>query len=110
MNYQMTYCIMIVNIIGECDKRPVLYTCMKILQNIGDVLLISNSSRLMRLSDTRDIGGHYQNTMIAVTMDGIDDFFDDFKYLHCFFISGVCFFCPWSKTYHVAPPLLAVKF
>lgn len=71
---------MVVNIIGECDKRPVLYTCMKILQNLGDVLLVSSSSRLMRLSDTREIGGHYQNTMIAVTADGIDDFFEDFKY------------------------------
>ena len=43
---------MVINIIGDCDKRPVLYTVMKICQTLGDVLLVSSSSRLMRLSDT----------------------------------------------------------
>lgn len=71
---------MVINIIGDCDKRPVLYTVMKICQNLGDVLLLSNSTRLRRLSDTRETYGYYQNTMIAITTDGVDDFFDDFKY------------------------------
>lgn len=71
---------MVINIIGDCDKRPVLYTVMKICQTLGDVLLVSNSTRLNRLSDTRELYGHYQNTMIAITQDGIDDFFEQFKY------------------------------
>lgn len=71
---------MIINIIGDCDKRPVLYTVMKICQSLGDVLLVSSSSRLIRLSDTRESYGHYQNTMVAITQDGIDDFFEDFMY------------------------------
>lgn len=71
---------MVINIIGECDKRPVLYTLMKICQTLGDVLVISNNTRLKRLSDTRETYGHYQNTMIAITSEGIDDFFDDFAY------------------------------
>lgn len=71
---------MVINIIGDCDKRPVLYTVMKICQSLGDVLLVSSSSRLIRLSDTRESYGHYQNTMIAITQDGIDDFFEDFMY------------------------------
>lgn len=71
---------MIINIIGDCDKRPVLYTVMKICQRLGDVLLVSSSSRLMRLSDTRVSFGHYQNTMIAVTLDGIDDFWEEYQY------------------------------
>lgn len=71
---------MVINIIGECDKRPVLYTCMKICQTLGDVLIVSNNTRLKRLSDTRETYGHYQNTMIAITSDGIDDFFDEFMY------------------------------
>lgn len=69
-----------INIIGACDKRPVLYACMKILQEFGDVLLITSSSRLIRLSDNGESCGHYQNTMICVTQDGIDDFFDQLKY------------------------------
>lgn len=71
---------MVINIIGDCDKRPVLYTVMKICQTLGDVLLVSSSSRLMRLSDTRESYGHYQNVMVTVTQDGIDDFFDNFEY------------------------------
>ena len=69
-----------INLIGECDKRPVLYTLMKICQELGDVLLITSSSRSNRLSDTRDTYGHYQNTMIAVTHDGLDDFLENFVY------------------------------
>ena len=72
---------MIINIIGNCDKRPVLYTVMKICQTLGDVLVITNNARLLRLSDTWDSFGHYQNTMIAYTQEGIDDFLDDFAYL-----------------------------
>lgn len=72
---------MIINIIGDCDKRPVLYTVMKICQTLGDVLVVSSSSRLARLSDTRESCGHYQNTMIAITHEGIDDFFENFPYV-----------------------------
>lgn len=71
---------MLINIIGDCDKRPVLYTVMKICQRLGDVLLVSSSSRLNRLSDTRAPFGHYQNTMIAVTQEGIDDFWENYRY------------------------------
>lgn len=71
---------MVINIIGDCDKRPVLYTVMKICQSLGDVLLVTSSSRLIRLSDTGESYGHCQNTMIAVTHDGIDDFWEAFTY------------------------------
>ena len=69
-----------INLIGECDKRSVLYTLMKICQGLGDVLLVTSSSRINRLSDTRDTYGHYQNTMIAVTHEGLDDFLENFVY------------------------------
>lgn len=71
---------MIINIIGDCDKRPVLFTVMKICQTLGDVLLLTSNTRLLRLSDTGASGGHYQNTMIVATSEGIDDFMEDFTY------------------------------
>ena len=71
---------MIINIIGDCDKRPVLYTVLKVCQTLGDVLLVTNSTRLARLSDTRDTYGHYQNIMVAITTEGIDDFLETFDY------------------------------
>lgn len=71
---------MIINVIGDCDKRPVTYCVMKILQSLGDVLFVTTSSRLVRLSDTGESGGHYQNIMIGVTTEGVDDFFEEFNY------------------------------
>ena len=71
---------MIINVIGDCDTRPVLYTLIKFCQTVGDVLLITNNTRLARLSDTGETYGHYQNVMIAITTDGIDDFLEEFKY------------------------------
>lgn len=71
---------MIVSIIGDCDRRPVLYTVIKILQTIGDTLVISTDNRILRLSDTREDMGHYQNTMIAFAPEGIDDFLEEFTY------------------------------
>lgn len=71
---------MVINIIGDCDKRPVLYTLMKVCQALGDVLLVTNSSRLIRLSDTGESYGHCQNTMLAVTVDSIDEFWQQSTY------------------------------
>lgn len=71
---------MIINIIGCCDKRPVLYTVMKMLQSLGDVLLVSSSTRLARLSETGESGGSYQNIMVGITTEGLDDFFEEFPY------------------------------
>lgn len=71
---------MIITVIGDCDTRPVLYTLMKICQSLGDVLLVTSNNRMMRLSDTRDNFGHYQNTMIGLTLGGIDDFWQDCIY------------------------------
>lgn len=71
---------MIVNVVGDCDKRAVIYTLMKIFQTLGDVLFVTNNSYFRRLSDTGESGGHYQNTMIAFTNGGIGDFFEEFRY------------------------------
>lgn len=71
---------MIINLVGGCDKRPVLFTIMKICQTLGDVLLVTADKRLSRLSDTNATYGHYQNTMIAIADDGIDEFWDSFSY------------------------------
>lgn len=69
-----------INLIGDCDKRAVLYTLMKITQTLGDVLIVSDDNRLVKLSDTGENGGHYQNVMICITDEGIDDFFSEFGY------------------------------
>ncbi len=71
---------MIISVIGDCDKRPVIYCLLKILQEFGDVLYVSSDSRVLRLAENRQQFGHYQNVMVAYTQDGFDDFFDDCGY------------------------------
>ena len=71
---------MIVNVLGNCDTRPLTYTLIKLFQSFGDVLLTSCNSKILRLSDTGESEGHYQNTMISYTPDGLDDFWDEFEY------------------------------
>lgn len=64
---------MIVSVIGETEKRPILYTLLKVFQHLGDVLIISNDRHLGRLIETEDSdtgevrAGHFQNTFIVIT-------------------------------------------
>lgn len=64
---------MTVSVIGETEKRPVLYTLLKIFQHLGDVLIVTNNRHLGRLieEDDNDFGvvraGHFQNTFIVIT-------------------------------------------
>ena len=69
-----------INIIGDCDKRAIVYTLMKVLQTLGDVLLVTDDKRLVKLTDTQESDGHYQNVMICYADSGIDDFFQEFGY------------------------------
>lgn len=71
---------MVINIIGDCDRRPVLYTVLKVCQTLGDVLLVTNNTHLNRLSDTGETYGHYQNIMVGLTQESIDDFLEEFDY------------------------------
>lgn len=73
---------MIINVFGECDRRPVLYTLMKICQTLGDVLVVSDDVSILRLSDTKESGGHYQNTMIAFAKEGLDDYMASSEYTY----------------------------
>lgn len=64
---------MIVSIIGDTDKRPVIYTLLKIFQTLGDVVLITNERHYGRLIEKEEEiegivkAGYFQNTFIAVT-------------------------------------------
>ena len=63
---------MILSVIGETDKRPVMYTLLKMCQYLGDVLLITNDRHYARIiegveEDVEVIAGHFQNVFIVVT-------------------------------------------
>lgn len=63
---------MIISVIGETDKRPFMYTLLRICQYMGDVLLVSDDRHYKRLieepeDDVEVYAGHFQNTFIVVT-------------------------------------------
>lgn len=63
---------MILSIVGETDKRPVMYTILKVCQYLGDVLLVTNDRHYARLieeeeEDVEVMAGHFQNVFIVVT-------------------------------------------
>lgn len=62
---------MIISLIGLTDRRPVIYTLLKLLQPSGDILLITNERHYARLiEDEESIGitaGHFKNTLIVVS-------------------------------------------
>lgn len=63
---------MIISVIGETDKRPVIYTLLRVCQFMGDVLIVTNDRHYKRLiehpeMDVEVYAGHFQNTFIVVS-------------------------------------------
>lgn len=63
---------MVLSVIGETDKRPFMYTLLKMCQALGDVLLVTNNRHYARLieepeEDIDGLAGYFQNVFIAVT-------------------------------------------
>lgn len=71
---------MIVAVYGETDKRPVIYTLIKLFQRLGDCCLISDNRHYKRLLDTDTNTGHYQNVFITVTDASPDEVFSEIGY------------------------------
>jgi len=80
----------IINIIGKCDHRPVDYTLIKLLQVYGDVIYMTDNTKALSMSDTKERGGYFQNVCIS-TFDKSQQF-EPLKYEHSYeyiIISGV---------------------
>lgn len=54
-------------IYGYTDKRPVLYALMHLLQNLGDVAVVTPNRHLTRLISDHSDMGHIGNTFICIT-------------------------------------------
>lgn len=70
---------MVITILGQTDKRPVLYTLMKLFQKLGDCCIITSDVRATRLIDGGNYG-HFQNIFVAVTNASQDEVFADIGY------------------------------
>ena len=81
---------MVISLLGQTDKRPVLYTIMKLFQTLGDTILITNDRHLKRLIETEGNPGHFQNILVYVTDSSPDEVFAELGYTmdsfeHCIF-------------------------
>ena len=71
---------MVISVVGETDKRPVIYTLMRLFQQLGDCALITNDRHLRRLIENGGDVGHFQNIFIAVTDASQDEVFATIGY------------------------------
>ena len=71
---------MIISVFGQTDKRPVIYTLMKLFQTLGDTCIISNNRHYCRLTETGSQWGMYQNVAIFVTDATADEVFHEIEH------------------------------
>lgn len=71
---------MILGILGTCDKRPFIYPLLKLLNETGDVLFITDNNQCKRLIEGSDFGT-YQNITIVVTAASPDEIWSEINYL-----------------------------
>lgn len=71
---------MVIAVLGQTDKRPVIYCLMKLFQQLGDCAVLTKDRHYMRLIDNGTNIGHYQNIFIAVTDAGYDEVFSEIGY------------------------------
>jgi hypothetical protein len=57
----------IIGVLGYTDKRPVLYSLLKILQTTGDVVIITDDRHFKRLLKDNASLGHLLNILICIT-------------------------------------------
>ena len=71
---------MVISLVGSTDKRPVLYTLMKLFQKLGDCCVITPDQHLTRLTEDHSPYGHFQNIFVAVTTASQDEVFAEIGY------------------------------
>ena len=66
---------MVISLIGSTDKRPVIYTLMKLFQKLGDCCVVTPNPQFKRLTEDGSPYGHFQNIYVAVTNATQDEIF-----------------------------------
>ena len=74
--------MIIINVYEKCDGRPLVYSLLHLFQNYGDLVLVTTNKQYLKLSDTAESGGYYQNVRIDF-IDSAKDF-DQTNYNHRF--------------------------
>lgn len=69
---------MVISVIGDTDKRPIMYTLLNLCQKLGDVLLVTKESRYSRFVEDDDTGddlvsGFFQNVYIIISSLSADE-------------------------------------
>lgn len=72
---------MLISLLGQTDKRAVLYTMLKLCENLGDCCYVTNDRKAMRLMEEGpDTAGTYRNIQIHVLDTTDDDVWNDIGY------------------------------
>lgn len=71
---------MVIAVLGQTDKRPVIYALTKLFQTLGSAAIFTADRHYKRLIDNGTNIGHYQNVFIAVTDASPDEIFKEVGY------------------------------
>lgn len=69
-----------INVIGLTDKRPVIYSLIKVLQYYGDVLFITENRRYRRLLEDQILLGNFGNCLVSITDASPDEVWEEIGY------------------------------
>lgn len=70
-----------ITLLGQTDKRAVLYTLLRMCENLGDCAVVTNDRKLMRLMEEGPSDqGTYRNIQIFVADTTPDDVWQDIGY------------------------------
>ena len=70
-----------ITLIGQTDKRPVIYTLLKMMENMGDCCYITNDRKACRLMEEGPgMAGTYRDIDIFVLDTTADDMWTDIGY------------------------------
>lgn len=64
---------MIITVLGNTDRTPIVYTLLRLISTYGETSLVTNDSKLLKLSDSKASGGYYLDTQINC-VEEIDDY------------------------------------
>lgn len=68
---------MVISVVGMTEKRPFIYTLLKLCQSLGDTCLITNKRHYKRLIENYENEGSYQNIQIYITDATVDDVYEE---------------------------------
>ncbi len=75
---------MVISVYGFSDKRPIIYSCLKLLGSLGRTLFVTNNPQYIQLSENFERDFSIDDISILIPTESINDIdenFEDYDYV-----------------------------